>query len=101
MPFVWNADPIDRQRSFLRGLMFLVAGAIVGILFSYGIAGVTGYSSVTVECLPNGSYTIVDDNETTGLVMILVAFFTLALVPLLYCQIKQEYTRQMGDDSGL
>lgn len=79
-------------------MMFLVTGAIIGILFSYGIAGLSGYCSVTIECMPNGSYVIVDDNETTGLVMILVAFFTLALVPLLYCQLKQEYKRHTGEE---
>lgn len=100
MPFVWNPDPVDRQRSFLRGLMFLAAGIIVGILFSYGIAGVTQYSSVTVECMENGSFAIVDDSKTTGLVMILTSIFTLTLVPLLYCQIKNEYKRNFGDGDG-
>lgn len=77
----------------MRGLLFLIVGMIVGVLLAFGIVGVSGYSSVTIECLTNGSYVVVDDNETGGIIMILVGLFTLALAPLLYCQLKAEHER--------
>ena len=90
----WLPDSSDRHRSFMRGLLFLVIGLIVGIMLAFGISGVSGYSSVTVECLPNGTYTIVNTSETVGIIMILTSFFILALAPLVYCQLKREYDIQ-------
>lgn len=87
----WGPDSEERQRSFMRGVLFVVIGLLVGITFSFGVSGVSQYSSVSIECLPNGTYEVVQTSETVGLVMLLSSLFILALAPLVYCQLKREY----------
>lgn len=91
--FTWTPDNADRQRSFLRGLLFLTIGLVVGIMLSFGIAGITKYTSITVECLPNGTYAIVETSETVGIILLITSFFMAALAPLAYCQLQREYER--------
>lgn len=99
MQFWYPVDDAVRQRQFLKGLYFLLVGLVVGVLFTYGVANASGFSSVTVECMPNGTYNVLRDGETTGIIFILVSGFVLVLSPLAFCVVRREYRQHVNNES--
>lgn len=87
-------DPValeDRNKRLVFGAFMSLVGLVVGIMITYGILTVSGFSSVTVVCEINGSATVQKTTQFGGAIVLVIGIFIGPVLVLLFDKLKHEY----------
>lgn len=83
-----------RNKRLVHTLVTACTFLLVGILFTYGVLAVSGFSSVTVICNPNGTAEVENTSQFSGAIILLLGIFIGPTLLLLYGRLKQEYKKR-------
>ncbi len=79
------------MKRLVHSLIMISIGLLVGILVTYGILAVSGFSSMTVVCELNGTASIINASQFSGAIVLIVGIFIGPVLVLLYDKLKKEY----------
>ena len=81
----------DKNQRLITGVFMVFTGFIVGILITFGILTVSGFSSVTVVCELNGTSTIENTSQFVGAIVLVIGLFIGPVLILVFDRLKREW----------